>query len=479
MRLHLVLLLILLSSVPTRAGVRAPLEGVGDLRFLADLPVFFEADGRARVDCAVRLDHAELRVADETTIDVAVALKLARRGVVAVDTTQVFRVQMPRAEGGGGIRTSFDLLEISAPAREGRWAATVELVTLDGRERRARAEGVLSVPAWPDEGPRLSDPEFRIDAGAGALPHPERLYGVSQDTLETYVEISGAPRDAESRFDLQIVDATHGTMDEQIISLRPDAPVDAAVIRLPLGALPDGHYVLRLVPAWTDQIVVESEFVVSWRIERALQARDDVLMEAELVLGPGEFARVRKMSRSAQTQYMQDFWSQLDPTPGTPRNELYERFLARVAHAARFYGEHRRPGPLTDRGKIYIRYGPPAAIDVEVIPSSAVDLDEAIGQVHDAFALDVAGTNIRGELSESGLFRTRRTDTEAARDRLREQARIGQEGSFELWRYESMGDPLFEETTVWGEDIDLRFLFVDRMGIGSYTLDYSNVSTHH
>ncbi len=479
MRRLLFVLVVLSWSVPVGAGVRSPLEGAGDFRFLADLPVFFEADGSARVDCVVRLDHAELRLEDETTTDVAVGLKLARRGVVAVDTTQVFRVQMPRTDGVGGIRNTFDLLEISAPASAGRWAATLDLVTLDGRQRRARAEGVLSVPVWPDDGPRLSDPEFRVDGGGGSLPHPERLYGVSQDTLETYVEISGAPRDAESRFDLQIVDATHGTMDEQGIALRPDAAVDAAVIRVPLGALPDGHYVLRLLPAWTDEIVVESEFVVSWRIERALQARDDVLMEAELVLGPDEFARVRKMSRSAQTQYMQDFWDERDPTPGTPRNELYERFLSRVAHTARFYGEHRRRGPLTDRGKIYIRYGPPAAIDVEVIPSSGVDLDEAIGQVHNAFALDVAGTNIRGELSESGLFRTPRTDTEAARDRRREQARIGQEGSFELWRYESVGDPLFEDTTVWGENIDLRFLFVDRMGIGSYSLDYSNVSAHH
>ena len=256
----------------------------------------------------------------------------------------------------------------------------------------------------------------------------------------------------ESRLDLQIVDAEYGTMDQQSVALVPDAAVDAAVIRVPLVALPDGKYVLRLLPAWTDDVVLESEFVVSWRIERALQARDDVMMEAELVLGPREFARFRRMSRSAQVQTMQDFWEERDPTPGTPRNELYDRFLARVAHAARFYGDHQRPGPLTDRGKIYIRYGAPSTIDVEVIPSSGIDLDEAIGQVHDAFAMDVAGTNIRGELSESGLFDTGPIVTEADRDRRRNQARIGQEGSFELWRYDSDGDPLFEDGGALGRE---------------------------
>jgi len=475
----LLLVLVLFWTGPVGAGVRTPLEGMGDFRFLADLPVFFEADGRARVDCVVRLDHEELRFDEDTTTDVAVGLKLARQGVVAVDTTQVFRVQLHDTDSGAALRTTFELLEISAPTAEGRWAATVDLVTLDGRERRARAEGVLAVTVWPEGQPRLSDPEFRVDSGEGALPHPERLYGVSQDTLETYVEISGAPLGVESRLDLQIVDAEYGTMDQQNVALVPDAAVDAAVIRVPLVALPDGQYVLRLLPAWTDEVVLESEFVVSWRIERALQARDDVMMEAELVLGPRELGRFRRMSRPAQAQVMQDFWEERDPTPGTPRNELYDRFLARVAHAARFYGDHQRPGPLTDRGKIYIRYGAPSTIDVEVIPSSGIDLDEAIGQVHDAFAMDVAGTNIRGELSESGLFETGPIVTDADRDRRRNQARIGQEGSFELWRYDSDGDPLFEDGGLWGENIDLRFLFVDRMGIGVYELDYSNLETRH
>ena len=56
---------------------------------------------------------------------------------------------------------------------------------------------------------------------------------------------------------------------------------------------------------------------------------------------------------------MQRFWDERDPTPGTSRNELYDRFLVRVAHAARFYGNGNRPGPVTDRGKTYIRFGPP------------------------------------------------------------------------------------------------------------------------
>ena len=60
------------------------------------------------------------------------------------------------------------------------------------------------------------------------------------------------------------------------------------------------------------------------------------------------------------------------------------------------------------------------------------------------------------------------------RDLRRNRLRIGRESSYELWSYESTGDPLFDHAPIWSEGIDLRFLFVDRMGTGEYQLDYSN-----
>lgn len=511
------------------AGVRTPLQGSGEIEFLADLPVFHQEDGSSRVHLAVRLDHEQVASVARNAgpgrwiADAVVSLKLAREGLVAVDTLQVFRVVGDTDFGPDDSSVRFELLEIEARVPAGRWAATIELHALEEPVRtdpgtstltipgatgtvgrrdaylsslygrpvkssdvvagHARATGVLDVPRWPEGVARVSDPEFLIRTAAGALPHPERLYGVSQDTLEAYVEVVGAAKDEILRLGVEIHDLDYGSMDASVLDLQPRRAVDAAKIRLPLELLPDGNYVLRLLPQWAPEIVLENEFTVSWHIARATQARDDVMMEAELVLGADEFEDFKRLSRSVQVQRIQHFWDERDPTPGTTRNELYERFLARVIHATRHFGEAQRRGPLTDRGKIYIRYGKPSETEVAVMPSTGDELAEAIEQVHDTFNFDMKGFFARstntGHDDSEGLVEAGLSAEEADFDKLRNRRRVGREGSFELWRYESMGDPLFEEMRVWSEDIDLRFLFVDRAGIGRYQLDYSNLPAHH
>lgn len=530
-------LMLVLVARGAEAGVRSPLQGSGEIDFLADMPIFYEEDGAARVDLAVRVDHDDLlsqaRNAgpDRWICDVVVSLKLAREGVVAVDTLQVFRVVGDRDSGPSDPLLHFELLEIAARVPEGRWAATVELHVLDepararsgaasgsvvegpgsvGRldaylatiyertvkasdvvARHARGSGVLEVPRWPEGLARVSDPEFQLRSTGSALPHPERLYGVTQDTLEAYVEVMGAPPGEVLRLGVEIHDLEYGSMDATVLELEPRATIDAAKIRLPLELLPDGNYVLRLIPQWYPEQVLESEFTVSWHIARATQARDDVMMEAELVLSADEFVEFQRLSRSVQIQRIQRFWDERDPTPGTARNEIYERFLARVIYATRHFGEAQRRGPLTDRGKIYIRYGPPSETEVTVMPSTGDELAEAIERVHGTFNVSLQGyfarpTNRTGQDTdgefisvESRTAEESLLESEADLDKQRNFRRVGREGSFELWRYESMGDPLFDEMRVWSEDIDLRFLFVDRTGIGRYQLDYSNLRTHH
>jgi GWxTD domain-containing protein len=63
--------------------------------------------------------------------------------------------------------------------------------------------------------------------------------------------------------------------------------------------------------------------------------------------------------------FLRRFWSKRDPTPGTPRNEEQEDYYARIAEANRRYregGAAEIPGWRTDRGRIFIRHGPPSEI---------------------------------------------------------------------------------------------------------------------
>jgi GWxTD domain-containing protein len=59
-------------------------------------------------------------------------------------------------------------------------------------------------------------------------------------------------------------------------------------------------------------------------------------------------------------QFIEHFWSQRDPTPGTPSNEYRDKHYERLAYANRHFGKN-TPGPgwRTDQGRIYVILGAP------------------------------------------------------------------------------------------------------------------------
>lgn len=61
-------------------------------------------------------------------------------------------------------------------------------------------------------------------------------------------------------------------------------------------------------------------------------------------------------------QFVSDFWSRRDPKPGHKRNSFKEEHYDRMAYANEHFAAA-KPGSMTDRGRIYIVYGPPDRVD--------------------------------------------------------------------------------------------------------------------
>src|SRR5580698_3429889 len=60
--------------------------------------------------------------------------------------------------------------------------------------------------------------------------------------------------------------------------------------------------------------------------------------------------------------FVEQFWLRRDPTPDTVENEYKEEHYRRIAYTNEHYASG-IPGWKTDRGRIYITYGPPDEID--------------------------------------------------------------------------------------------------------------------
>ncbi len=62
--------------------------------------------------------------------------------------------------------------------------------------------------------------------------------------------------------------------------------------------------------------------------------------------------------------FIQSFWKQRDPTPGTPQNEYQEEHIKRFQYANKHFSRGTpREGWMTDMGRIHILLGPPKSIE--------------------------------------------------------------------------------------------------------------------
>ena len=62
---------------------------------------------------------------------------------------------------------------------------------------------------------------------------------------------------------------------------------------------------------------------------------------------------------SEKDRFIEEFWARRDPDPETEENEFKMEYLDRIETATELFITEGKPGWLTDRGRIYILFGPP------------------------------------------------------------------------------------------------------------------------
>jgi GWxTD domain-containing protein len=81
------------------------------------------------------------------------------------------------------------------------------------------------------------------------------------------------------------------------------------------------------------------------------------------IITPEERAAFKQLSNDEERdQFIEAFWRRRDPTPDTAENEFKEEHYRRIAYANDHFAAG-VPGWRTDRGRIYIVYGPPDEIE--------------------------------------------------------------------------------------------------------------------
>lgn len=89
---------------------------------------------------------------------------------------------------------------------------------------------------------------------------------------------------------------------------------------------------------------------------------DDTLEILGLIASGEELKPLREAPESGRTAAWAAFWAARDPDPSTDVNEALTQYLERLQYVTEEFSQF-GPGWRSDRGRVYIRYGPPEQID--------------------------------------------------------------------------------------------------------------------
>ncbi len=128
-----------------------------------------------------------------------------------------------------------------------------------------------------------------------------------------------------------------------------------------------GQYFLT-INAKSGKQSVEMKKQFSVRLGGTITNPDDVNMiidQLKLIANKKTVQEIIQAPESEKQQLIDTFWQERDPTPDTPQNELHDEFYTRVAFANQNFASSFPPrdGWKTDRGEIYIKFGPPTQVE--------------------------------------------------------------------------------------------------------------------
>lgn len=284
------------------------------------------------------------------------------------------------------------------------------------------------------------------------LPNPSHFYGLFHTDLSFYLEIY--PHPAREHEAGQLILEVERVRDSTVVRTGTDdleilGRVVPVYRRFDINNLEGGTYLLRAIWMEGGETISQrtSPFQVLWEGSTWYLTEKELLEDASIVLSDEKYREFLALDRGNKELYMERFWKEHDPSPETPVNEVREEFERRKEFATANYGYYRK-GKLSDRGRAYIRFGQPDEIDKELNPQDT----------------DVIANAIQKEFSEE------EQESGAQRNFLSIDNR-----AYEVWYYHLYGEPLIPEFLGPQVPREIKFIFIDQMGYGEYTLVYTNV----
>ncbi len=246
--------------------------------------------------------------------------------------------------------------------KEGVYEEPVKIV---GNDRRLAVSDLMLAHRVEMVDPHSGEYVFAV------LPYPRAIYGILEPQLFYYFEVYSGENASRLpvSIDLSLSDPTGKRQTIRRFSRhinQPSLPVFASVNT---GEMQPGKYQLELIVRNAEQNVVIQKVAYFYVYQSPIDVRyrpySHILDEIFLIASPEEFDRLKNAAPEKRQWAILEFWRAHDPNPATIKNELMCEFYRRVFIARRFFSVGDR---LTDRAKVFIKYGKPGRIFHYEIP---------------------------------------------------------------------------------------------------------------
>jgi len=274
-------------------------------------------------------------------------------------------------------KTKFNRSKASFDLKPGKYTLSITITDLDIKKSFQRTKQV-ELKDFSKERIGLSDVVFadaiEVDS-SGIRNITPNLRGALEDTesaFYAYFEIYPRIPVDSLQVNYKIIDSFNSSIAKR--SYRVDAGpqrIKEFIDLKSLVAKPGGYYLIIEVSAGGYKNRCRKKFYIGGEgLPVFMENLDSAIQPMKYIAKPSDFKAMVEAKGEEKQRLFNDFWKKRDPTPGTKPNELKQEFYRRVEYANRRFTVYflNKDGWRTDRGRIYIIYGPPS--EVERIPAT-------------------------------------------------------------------------------------------------------------
>lgn len=207
---------------------------------------------------------------------------------------------------------------------------------------------------------------IRSDNGGNyaIMPDPQRVYGIGNSKLYSQFYLYPSGGDSSLSGYRLICYNPSGTAsvlaEEKNIPTRKKLPIMHTLVT---DTLPPGKYNLALEVAVNQgefQEIRRKNFRVFQNpLDLRFREYAAILAELKLIMPKEDWREMKKLPEALRQTALDEFWKEKDPTPETTKNEVMTEFYRRLNYARETFDRKQSEGKLSDRSKVFVRYGMP------------------------------------------------------------------------------------------------------------------------